>query len=224
MPGRNAANIFKLIYDEIYGKFGATTDAPASASADEDTTARGVVSLLKGCKNLLIDLVGGPVGYHTKRVNVTFTAIGAYSQYDNVGGLVEIPNWARSVGRSATIREARISVNKNDITPQFELHFFNASDATVAADNATWTEIAAEYAKRAGYIIMNACAKATGSGTIDMVRTQSDDYGLALSKEVVCAAGSTSAWLALKLLNSGGVTFANAPGNTIAVAMVIEQS
>lgn len=162
-------------------------------------------------------------GYKLKRINATFTGIGATSQYDAVGTLTEIPNWATANGRGATIREIRISVNNNAIAPQFELHFFNASDATVAADNVTWTELAADYTKRAGYVIMPACAKATGSGTIDMVRAQSDDYGQSLAKEVVCAAGSTSVWLALKLLTTG-ISFAGSPGNTIAVAMVIEQS
>ncbi len=162
-------------------------------------------------------------GYKLKRINAVFTAIGGYSQYDNVGGILEIPNWATANGRGATIREIRISCNNNAIAPQFELHFFNASNATVAADNVTWTELAADYAKRAGYIIMGALSKATGSGTIDMVRIQSDDYGQALSKEIVCASGSTSIWLALKLLTAG-ISFAASPGNTIVVALTIEQS
>ena len=162
-------------------------------------------------------------GYRQKRINVTFTAIGAYSQYDVVGGLTEIPNWAVANGRGATIKEIRISVNNNAIDPEFELHFFNASDATVGADNASWTELGAEYAKRAGYVKMPACAKATGSGTIDMVRAQSDDYGQPLGKEVVCAAGTTSVWMVPKLMTNG-ISFAGSPGNTIAVAMVIEQS
>jgi hypothetical protein len=147
----------------------------------------------------------------------------ATSHYDAVGALVEIPNWARAAGGSATIREMRISVNNNAIAPQFEVHFFRNSDATVAADNVTWTEIAAEYAKRAGFIIMPACAKATGSGTIDMVRAQADDYGQALSKEITCAAGATSIWVKLKLLTSG-ISFAGTPGNTIVLSMVREQS
>lgn len=164
-------------------------------------------------------------GYKTKRVDVVFTGMDATSQYDAVGALVEVPNWATAVGRSATIREMRISVNNNAIAPQFEVHFFRAADATVAADNVTWTELAADYAKRAGYVTMPACAKSTGSGTIDMVRAVHTDgeFGLGLSKEICCAAASSSIWIKLKLLNSG-ISFAGTPGNTIVLSMVLEQS
>ena len=230
---------------------GAPTDAVASISADEDATARSSISLWKAAKNLLIDIKAaaeGPTpagtnligavkidqttpgttnkvdaGYTVVRSDTLFTGMGAASQYGAVGALVEIPNWARVAGGSATIREMRISVNNNAIAPQFEVHFFRNSDATVAADNVTWTELAAEYAKRAGYIIMPACAKSTGSGTIDMVRAQADDYGQSLSKEITCAAGATSIWVKLKLLNSG-ISFAATPGNTIVLSMVREQS
>lgn len=220
---------------------GSTTDAPASVSVDEDGTASNLVKLLKGSKNLLIDISGflsdikakfgtltdgqAPVvaGWKQKRIEVSFTAIGAYSQYDNVGGLVEIPNWAAANGRGAAIKEIRLSCDNNAIVPQFEMHFFNASNPTVAADNAPWTELAADYVKRSGYVILPVMAKSTGSGTIDMIRCQSDDYGQSLGKEVCCAAGSTSAWVALKLLTSG-ITFANSPGNAIKAAIIIEQS
>lgn len=162
-------------------------------------------------------------GYTVVRSDTLFTGMDDISQYDAVGALVEIQNWARVAGGSATIREMRISVNNNAIAPQFEVHFFRTSDPTVAADNVTWTELAAEYAKRAGYILMPACSKATGSGTIDMVRAQHDDYGNGLSKEIACAAGSTSIWVKLKLMTTG-ISFAATPGNTIVLSMVREQS
>lgn len=162
-------------------------------------------------------------GYTVVCSDTLFTGMGATSQYDAVGALVEIQNWARVAGGSATIREMRISVNNNAIAPQFEVHFFRNSDVTVAADNVTWTELAAEYAKRAGYIMMPACSKAGGTGTIDMVRSQHDDYGNGLSKEITCAAGATSIWVKLKLMTSG-ISFAATPGNTIVLSMVREQS
>ena len=202
-------------------KFGEAL--PDTTGADLAGTHSGVDAINGKLPAMSDSQVPVSAGYKLKRINATFTGIGATSQYDAVGTLTEIPNWATANGRGATIREIRISVNNNAIAPQFELHFFNASDATVAADNVTWTELAADYTKRAGYVIMPACAKATGSGTIDMVRAQSDDYGQSLAKEVVCAAGSTSVWLALKLLTTG-ISFAGSPGNTIAVSMVIEQS
>jgi hypothetical protein len=223
--------------DEVKALIGTTGDAPASISADETAlTLSSLIALGKALKNLDIDAVAhlatiaGAVsnskliaGYDSNRVDVLFTGIGATAQYEVVGALVEVPNWASSVGRSATIREMRISVNNNAIAPQFEVHFFRASDVTYAADNAPWTEIAAEYAKRAGYIIMPACAKATGSGTIDMIRAQLDDYGQAASKEITCAAASSSIWIGLKLIASG-ISFAVSPGNSIVLSIVREKS
>lgn len=163
-------------------------------------------------------------GYKTKRLSVTLTGIGATSQYDMVGSLTEVANWASAAGRGATLRRLWIEVNNNAIAPQFELHFFNTNTPTVAGDNVTWTSLAADVAKRAGYINVPACAKPSGSGTIDIVRAQApDDYGASLDMQMTCAAGSTSLWVAAKLLTSG-ISFAAAPGNTITVVMEIEQS
>lgn len=203
----------------LKGLYDALGDLPtgAATSAKQDSLIAKLGTLVDGQAPVL-------PGWRQKRIEVTFTAIGAYSQYDNVGGIVEIPNWAASAGRGATIKEIRMSCDNNAIAPQFELHFFNASNPTVAADNITWTELAADYSKRSGYVIMPAMAKSSGSGTIDMVRCQSDDYGQPLGKEVCCAAASTSVWLALKLITASGITFASAPGNTIRVVIIIEQS
>ncbi len=162
-------------------------------------------------------------GYKTKSITVTFTGTGATAQYDAVGALQEVPGWASAVGRAATLRKMRVTCDNNAIAPQFEVHFFKASDVTIAADNASWTELAAEYAKGAGYIIHPVLAKALGSGTIDFVRSQSDDYGQALNFQVTCDPTQTSLWMGLKLLTSG-ISFAAAPGNAIHVIMEIEQS
>jgi len=43
---------------ELITDIGALTDSPASVSVDEDGTARSIISLLKGAKNLLIDISG----------------------------------------------------------------------------------------------------------------------------------------------------------------------
>ena len=165
-------------------------------------------------------------GARVKRFDATFTGIGAYSQYDVVGALTKISDWASANGRSARVIDARISVANNAIVPQFELHFFKTSDPTFAADNVTWTELDADYAKRAGYIQFPACAKAGGSGTIDFVRAQHTDaeYGTALSREISCAFDSSDIWVGLKLMNAAGVSFAAAPGNTIRLVMLAEQS
>lgn len=162
-------------------------------------------------------------GYKAKTIVCTFSGIGATAQYDAVGSLTEVPNWASSLGKGATLRRCTIEVNNNAITPQFELHFFKTSNPTVAADNVTWTTLFADSAKRVGYLVMPITAKPAGSGTIDYVISQSDDYGASLDMQMSCVSSSSSLWLALKLLNSG-VSFAGSPGNTIKVILEIEQS
>jgi hypothetical protein len=164
------------------------------------------------------------VGYSGKRVDVVFTATGTYSQYDVVGALTEVPSWAGMNGGPSTIRDMRITVNNNAITPQFEVHFFKAANPTVAADNVAWTELFADYTKRAGYIQMPICAKATGTGTIDFVRAQHLDaeYGVALGREIACATGLTSIWVALKLISTA-TTFASGAGNSVVLTMLLEQ-
>lgn len=209
---------------KIDGEFTASIDPGILATYAGQTAGNASLASIDGKQPALVDGQSPVVaGYKTVRSDILFTGMDATSQYDAVGALVEVPNWATANGRSATIREMRISVNNNAIAPQFEVHFFRASDVTVAADNASWTELAAEYAKRAGYIIMPVCAKASGSGTIDMVRAQLDDYGQGASKEISCASASSSIWIKLKLLTSG-ISFASTPGNQIVLSIVREQS
>ena len=47
-----------LTSTELISDIGALTDSPASVSVDEDGTSRSIISLLKGAKNLLIDISG----------------------------------------------------------------------------------------------------------------------------------------------------------------------
>lgn len=199
--------------------------APATLPLPADAATQTTLAALAAKFAALVDSQAPVVaGYKTKRLSVTFTGTGATSQYDAVGTLAEVANWASAVGRGATLRRAWIEVNNNAIAPQFELHFFNASNPTVAADNVTWTSLAADAAKRAGYLQVPVCSKPSGSGTIDLVRAQApDNDGYSLDMQMTCAAASTSLWLALKLLTSG-ISFAAAPGNTITVIMEIEQS
>lgn len=199
--------------------------APATLPLPAGAALESSLSAINAKLATLVDSQAPVVaGYKTTRLSVALTGIGATSQYDMVGSLTEIQNWASAAGRGATLRRLWIEVNNNAIAPQFELHFFNANNPTVAGDNNPWTSLAADVAKRAGYINVSACAKPAGSGTIDIVRAQApDDFGASLDMQMTCAAASTSLWLALKLLTSG-ISFAAAPGNTITVIMEIEQS
>jgi len=195
-----------------------------AATAANQTTGNASLSSIDDKQPALVDAqVPVAAGYKTKIITLSFTCVDATSQYDAVGALVEVPNFASANGRAATIRRIWMELNNNAIAPQFELHFFKASDVTVAADNVTWTSLAAEFAKRAGYIIMPAMAKPSGSGTIDLVRCQSDDYGQALNFQATCDADKTSLWCKPKLLTSG-ISFAGTPGNTLKVMLEIEQS
>ena len=185
---------------------------------------QSLASMASNIPTKVAEQVPVQAGYKTKIITLSFTGIGATSQYDAVGSLAELANFASANSRAATIRRIWMELNNNAIIPQFELHFFKATDVTVAADNDTWTSLAAEFAKRAGYIIMPALAKPAGSGTIDLVRCQSDDYGQALNMQITCDSDKTSIWCLPKLLTAGGTSFADAPGNTLKVMIEIEQS
>ena len=56
---------------DLATSLGTTNDAPASASADEDTTAKSGISLFKGLKNLLIDIQASLVALKSKGVVTT---------------------------------------------------------------------------------------------------------------------------------------------------------
>jgi hypothetical protein len=70
----------------------------AVQSGDLDTNSQYLRDLIAKLGTLVDGQAPVLPGWRQKRIEVAFTAIGAYSQYDCVGSLVEIPNWAAAAG------------------------------------------------------------------------------------------------------------------------------
>lgn len=151
--------------------------------------------------------------------HVQFTAVGNHAQYDAVGNLVEIPNWALTSGRAAVVRDIQIAVNNPNITPTFEVFFYRSHDVTVADDGDPWIELAEDWTKFAGSIVMSKCFIPDGLNTIEIARAGAYTY---LPAIVTCAPDSSSIWVKLRLLDEVGVQFSDSPGDTIMLTIVRE--
>jgi hypothetical protein len=158
-----------------------------------------------------------------QRIKLQFTAIGAYSAYDRVGALVELTGWGNLPGGGGVLRGLRLCASKKSINPVIRVHFYRASDPTLAADNAQWIDKFSDDDKRTGYMDMPAMSTAADTSNSDCSRSLHDQYGLPLGMPMVCGTGLTSLWVALEVLNPGGTAFDSSPGNTIDVILIWEQ-
>jgi hypothetical protein len=148
-----------------------------------------------------VESIGGTL----VRVSVEFTRTTGTTGYDAndavlpaAGGLVELPLCGRVPGGSGYITELRLATNKKSMTSATRIHFFNASNPTIAADGATWKDLYADAAKRIGYYDMppfNTAADATNS---DMSRSMD----ITVRLPFVCAAATKSLWFALETLGA----------------------
>jgi hypothetical protein len=194
---------------------GTTTDAPYVGA--ESATARTVVSLLKGIKNTIYGaLIAGvsiTTGYNQVVKSGTTagpsSASGAYTIGDRVGpatgsAAAEIANMGLANGRGGNITMLRLSCNKKSVTPVIRVHFFNASDPTISADNAAWKESYADLSKRVGYYDLPAMTTATDTANTDCSRTQDMDVRI----PYLCGAAGTSLYYALELVG-GTLTLDN---------------
>ncbi len=155
---------------------GTTTDAAASPSVAEDTTARTGIGLWKGIKNILIlmnakfaalgqaamaasmpvviasdqssfAVKGGALDFS---VNLTVTS-GAYTIGDVVGGLLTITGAVSANGKSLLIDSITLSGMTSAIP--YELWLLNADLATAnVADNGVFALVAADVPKMLGVI------------------------------------------------------------------------
>ncbi len=146
-------------------------------------------------------IVGGKIVQVSTEITTTATQA-AYAINDavlpNGGGVAEIAGVARQNGGSGYIAGIRISTNKKSITPQFRLHLFNASNPTIANDNAAWKDLYADASKRVGYYDMPAMVTAADTTNSDMSRTL--DFSVLIP--FACAGGSSSLWFALETLTA----------------------
>lgn len=147
----------------------------------------------------------GEVGGRTQFANVEITLANpgaAYAINDAVlaaaGGLTELTSVSRIVAGTGYITGIQVSTNKKSITPRLRVHFFNASNPTVSADNANWQEKYADASKRVGYYDMPALTTAADAANSDMSRAQ--DFTMRIPFQ--CAAAATSLWIGLETLDA----------------------
>jgi hypothetical protein len=115
------------------------------------------------------------------------------------GGVSEITNLARINGGSGYITNIRVATNKKSITPSLRLHFFNASNPTISADNANWKDLYADSSKRVGYYDMPSMTTPADSANSDMSRAVPLDNVLI---PFVCATNTKSLWVAIETLTA----------------------
>ncbi len=196
---------------------GAQTDTPYVGT--EDSTARSIVSLLKGIKNTIYGTVVAGVSqtcgwnnFCTDPLSVTLVG-GSYHAGDSLyAGLLEIPSVALANGRGGIIDMVRLSLNEASKTPRIRVHFFNKAPSagvspTIAGDNAAWIELAADSAYRVGYIDMAAMTSAPGA-TTDCSRSQDPTNRQTLRYK--CGAASTSLWVGFETLDAVTITASKA--------------
>lgn len=149
------------------------------------------------------------------RINVTApieetvpSSTSAYIAGDRLGPATgsapkELTNMATANGRGGVITMLQCTLNKKSITPRLRIHFFNANDATLSADNFPWQEKYVDGTKRVAYYDLPALTTAIDATNSDCSRIQDLDVRIPYK----CAANSTSLWYAVETLD--GVTFQN---------------
>ena len=112
--------------------------------------------------------------------------------------LLTLTNALRVAGGSGYIVRASLTTDKKSITPRIRVHLFNASDPTVAADNANHKELYADASKRLGFFDLPTMATAADASSSDMSRAMDNTVRHA----VVAAAGSRNLYALLETLDA----------------------
>lgn len=165
----------------------------------------------------------GEVGGRTVSVSGVFTRPAdttAYTAGDCVSNStdattpVTLTRFARVNGQSGYIVGARLSTNKKSITPRIRVHLFNASDATLAVDNAAWKDLYADVSKRIGYFDLPAMSTGADATNSDMSRSL--DFTIRVPFK--CSANTTSIWYVLEALDA----FTPASGQSFTLTLSAE--
>jgi hypothetical protein len=202
----------------------ATIDASGLATgAKQDTgntSLATVASILDGVDVASISITTG-FKLASSTVEITRPAdTTAYTAGDRVGPAsgslpAQLTGCALANGRGGVITMIRLSTDKKSITPRIRCHFFNASNATLSADNAAYQEKYADGTKRVGFVDLDSMATATDTTNSDCSRSQNYEVRL----PYVCAADSTSLWIAYEALDA----FTPASGEKFSIVIKTEQ-
>ena len=174
-----------------------------------------------GASEQFIGKVGGLIGNasveFTRPANTTdYTAGDVVSNNATTTVLMEFANLFREYNTSGYLVGARLMTDKKSITPRIRVHLFNASDATVAADNAAHKELYADGAKRLGYFDLPAMTTATNSTDSDMSRA----IDLSIRVPVACSTSSRSLFCLLEALDG----FTPASGQKFTLKLALDQN
>lgn len=112
--------------------------------------------------------------------------------------LNEIAGAGRYNAGAGFIIGIRITTSKKQITPQLRIHFYNANNPTVAADNAPMVRLDADESKYLGCVDLPAMT--TGADTTNS--TESTAENTWVEKFFKCAAGTTSIWFIIETLDA----------------------
>lgn len=146
----------------------------------------------------------------TRPANTTaYTAGDVVSDSTSATTLLAISGCARVSQGSGYITGIRVIADQKSITPRLRIHVYNASNPTVAVDNAAMKILYADIGKRIGSIDLIALTTATDTAN----STSSQAQALDIRVPFVCAAASTTLYLLIETLDA--FTPANAGKFTI---------
>lgn len=111
---------------------------------------------------------------------------------------------------------ARLSTDKKSITPRFRVHLFNASNPTLAADNAAWKEVYADASKRLGYFDLPGMITAADTANSNVSRAM--DFTLRIP--LFAAAASQHVYAALETLDA----FTPASAEKFTLTLYVDQN
>lgn len=186
---------FKLVDngDGTFSESGSTGSLPTALGQHSSEQSVSVV-LASG----QISVIAVAVEFTRPGDTTAYTANDVVSNSTVTSALNQVPNFARVNGGGGYIVGARVSTDKKSITPRIRIHLFNASNPTVAADNAAWRDSYADASKRLGYFDMPAMSTGADATNSDMSRS----LDMTLRVPFVAAAGTRSIYYLLETLDA----------------------
>ena len=182
---------------------GATALLPAAFTAEGGIKV-GLVDALPAGANVIGAVVGNLIAVSAEMTRPGAGDVNAYAAGDVISNstsattLVTLANIFRVASGSGYIVKIRLVTDKKSITPRLRLHFFNANNPTIAADNAPFKEVYADTTKRVGYYDMPAMTTATDTTNSDMSRTLDIDVRM----PITAANGSRDLFVAYETLDA----------------------
>lgn len=141
-----------------------------------------------------------------------YTAGDAVSNSTSATTAMTLTSAARKTGGSGYIVGIRLSTNLKSITPRFRVHFWNASNPTMSADNAAFQAKYADESKRIAMLDLTAMTTPADTTNSDMSR--SADYTIRIP---FVAGSSADIYATLETLDA--FTPANGQGFTLTVVV-----